>query len=107
VEANAPYLNVTGEVLKTKAIEFRNKLFADFSHLLTAIDILAFQAFVTSDGWLEKYLKREGISSRRRCGKHSSVNPATIEKRLQKIRVVLKDITLENILNIDECALHH
>jgi hypothetical protein len=52
-------------------------------------------------------LKGVRTSSRRKCGEHSSVNLATIEKRLQEIRMILKDIPLENILNIDECALQH
>ena len=107
VETDSPDLNVTGEVLKAKALFFRDRILENYGEHLKQSDIVAFKAFSASNGWLEKYLKRVGTSSRRRCGEHSSVNPAVVENRLQEIRDVLQDVLPENILNIDESVLKH
>lgn len=107
VEIDAPDLNVTGEVLKAKALSFRDKILESYSENLTSADVIALKAFAASNGWLEKYSKRVGTSSRRRCGEHSSVSHVAIERRLQEIRELLRDVPLQDILNIDESAFQH
>lgn len=57
VEIDVPTLNVTGEMLKKKALFFRDKILLDFAECLTSSDTISLQSFVASNGWLEKYLK--------------------------------------------------
>jgi hypothetical protein len=107
VEINAPTLNMTGWVLKNKALLFQDKILQDFAECLKPSDIVSLQAFVASNGWLKKYLKRLSTSSRKRCREHNSINPMQMEKRLHEICKALIDVPLECIINIDELALQH
>lgn len=107
VEIDAPDLNVTGEVLQSKAKEFRDKLLKDYADGFTPTLKQYLIEFKASNGWLQKYLTRKGTTSMRRCGEHSSVDPQPIEKRLADIQQRLENVPLEDIWNIDEFALQH
>ena len=107
VEIDAPDLNVTGDVLKAKAIHFRDLILSNHGASLpekTKSDLESFQA---SNGWLDNYKNRVGTKSVRRCGEHSSTDPITIEKRMDVIRNMLVGIPLKTIFNMDESALQH
>ena len=107
VEIDAPSLNVTGEVLQSKALEFRDAILRKYGDRQEDDLRNALQDFKASNGWLQKYLARHDTTSRRRCGEHSSVDASQIEYRLQEIRKILADVPLENIWNVDETALQY
>ena len=75
LEIDAPSLNVTGDILKEKAIHFRDVVLEKHGSRLSKADKDSLENFKASNGWLEKYLHRIGSSSVRRCGEHSSTNP--------------------------------
>jgi hypothetical protein len=50
VEIKAPTLNVTGEILKKKAIYFRDKVLHDFVECLKPSEVVALEIFVASNG---------------------------------------------------------
>lgn len=62
-----------------------------------------------SDGWLTKVLKRNNLKSRYIYGESASVDitTANIQNEISKIQNVLKDYTMENILNFDETGLYY
>ena len=106
-EIDAPDLNVTGDVLKTKALHFRDMLLTKYGNVLPSNQMEDLKLFKASNGWLENYKNRFGTTSVRRCGEHSSTDPETIEKRMVEIRNMLLNVPLSNIFNADESALQY
>ena len=107
VEVDAPTLNVTCDVLQTKALAFRDQILEDHSATIDPELVESLKKFKASNGWLQSYLKQKGTTSKRRCGEHSSANLISIEQRLTEIRKLLEDVPIQNIWNLDETALQH
>jgi DNA-binding XRE family transcriptional regulator len=107
VEIDAPDLNVTGDVLKTKAIHFRDLILERHGDSLPQKIKSDLESFKASNGWLDNYKHRVQTTSIRRCGEHSSTDPVTIEERMKVIRDMLIGVPIENIFNMDESALQH
>jgi len=107
VENDAPTLNVTGDIIRTKALEFRDMMLHIHGDRLSSEVKLNLQNFKASKGWLNGYMQRSGGSSRKKCGEHRSVDMASIEDRLQQIQLLLTGVPLNCIWNIDEMALQH
>ncbi|KAF4321419.1 hypothetical protein BBO99_00001228 [Phytophthora kernoviae] len=63
VELDAPTLKITGDLLQSKAMEFRNKILADYSSDLSDEIILSLTDFKASNGWLHRYMQRRSIRS--------------------------------------------
>jgi hypothetical protein len=107
VEVDAPTLNVTCDVLQTKALAFQDQILEDHSATIDPELAKPLKKFKSSNGWLQSYLKQKGTTSKRRCGEHSSANIISIEQHLTEIRKLLEDDPNQNIWNLDETALQH
>ena len=87
--------NITGDLIKKKAIVYLDKLYP--SHGKEDI----------SNGWLEGFKHRHGISSHRRFGESGSVNMEMIANALPAIREKLGQFELKDIFNMDETGLFY
>ncbi|ETI45175.1 hypothetical protein, variant 4 [Phytophthora nicotianae P1569] len=112
VELDAPGLKVTGELLQSKAMEFRNKILADYSSELSDEVIMSLTDFKASNGWLHRYMQRRSMRS---LPKHhtpagaTSITPdrMTYDQRVQKIREMLMNVAPTCIWSLDELILRH
>lgn len=108
VEFEAPSVKVTGELLQTKAMEFRNKILVDFSADLPADVVVSLTDFKASNGWLHRYTQRRNVRSLSKHEHHSIAGDAThVTKRLDAIRAQLTHAPLACIWNIDEAVVRH
>lgn len=110
VEFEAPNLKVTGDLLQNKAMEFRNKILADFSSDLPDEVVVSLTDFKASNGWLHRYTQRRNVRSMSKNEHHSvSADPAYVEKRMERIRsqLSLAHVPLQCIWNIDEAVIRH
>ncbi|GMF09170.1 unnamed protein product [Phytophthora lilii] len=112
VELDAPALKVTGDLLQSKAMEFRNKILADFSSELSDEVVMSLTDFKASNGWLHRYMQRRSMRSLPK--QHGQTGMAallpdrmTSDQRVQKIRELLLTVTPSCIWNIDELAMRH
>ncbi|TDH67141.1 hypothetical protein CCR75_001594 [Bremia lactucae] len=110
VELDAPALKVTGELLQSKAMEFRNKILADYCSELSDDVVLSLTDFKASNGWLHRYMQRRSMRSLPKH--HSRISSTTSEKltvdqRVQKIRDVLINTAPNCIWCLDELTLRH
>jgi len=107
IEIDAPTLNITGQVLQAKALDFRDRVLKDFSGNLDMATKKQLESFKASNGWLENYKVRTGTRSVRKCGEHSSIDQSAINSRLAEIRTLLVDVPLDSIWNLDVAGLQH
>lgn len=110
VEFEAPNLKVTGDLLQNKAMEFRNKILADFSSDLPDEVVVSLTDFKASNGWLHRYTQRRNVRSMSKNEHHSvSADPTYVEKRMERIRsqLSLAHVPLQCIWNIDEAVIRH
>ena len=106
-DVDASTLNVTCDVLQTKALAFQDQILEDHSATIDPELVKSLKKFKASNGWLQSYLKQKGTTSKHRCGEHSSANLISIEQCLTEIRNLLEDVPIQNIWNLDETALQH
>lgn len=110
VEFEVPSLKVTGELLQSKAMEFRNKILNDFSADLPDDVVASLTDFKASNGWLHRYTQRRNVRSLSKHEHHSvAADPAHVDKRMEKIRkqLALAQAPLQCIWNLDETVIHH
>ncbi|GBC02620.1 hypothetical protein RclHR1_04710008 [Rhizophagus clarus] len=88
--ANANNLPVSEMMIKEKAFYFAQ----EFS--IPRKDILF------SNGWIEKFKKRNNIHCYRLHGEANSVPLETLFEERRKLQLILQDYTLDNIFNADE-----
>lgn len=89
-------VNMTGEMIQTKAKEFLRKMYGD-----------ANPEFNFSSGWLERFKARYGIKSYRKFGESGSVLMENIEETLPQIRAKLDQFHWRDIYNMDETGLFY
>ncbi|TYG88463.1 hypothetical protein ES288_A12G023500v1 [Gossypium darwinii] len=89
-------VNMTGEMIQTKAKEFLQKMYGDANF-----------EFNFSIGWLERFKARHGIKSYKRFGESGSVFMKNIEYALPQIRAKLKIFDWKDIYNMDETSLFY
>ena len=58
-----------------------------------------------SNGWIEKFKKRNNIRSYRLHGEANSAPLKTLSEERKKLQTILQDYTLDNIFNADETGL--
>ncbi|KAF4042751.1 DDE superfamily endonuclease [Phytophthora infestans] len=112
VELDAPGVKVTGELLQSKAMEFRNKILADYSSELSDEVIMSLTDFKASNGWLHRYMQRRSMRS---LPKHHTPPGATSitldrmtpDQRVQKVREILMNVAPTCIWSLDELILRH
>ena len=61
VEVDAPTLNVTCDVLQTKALAFRDQILEDHSATIDPELVESLKKFKASNGWLQSYLKQREL----------------------------------------------
>ncbi|TYG52759.1 hypothetical protein ES288_D09G054600v1 [Gossypium darwinii] len=89
-------VNMTGEMIQSKAKEFLQKMYGD-----------ANSKFNFSIGWLEMFKARHVIKSYRRFGESGSVVMVNIEYALPQIRAILENFDWKDIYNMDETHLFY
>ncbi|KAK5820545.1 hypothetical protein PVK06_025592 [Gossypium arboreum] len=89
-------VNMTREMIQTKAKEFLQKMYGD-----------ANSKFNFSIGWLERFKARHEIMSYRRFGESSLVVMENIEDVLPQIRAKLENFDWKDIYNMDEIDLFY
>ncbi|GMF29705.1 unnamed protein product [Phytophthora fragariaefolia] len=112
IELDAPALKITGDLLQSKAMEFRNKILADYSSELSDEVIMSLTDFKASNGWLHRYMQRRSMRSLPK--QHGQMGMAALmtdrmtnDQRIQKIRDLLLTVSASCIWNLDELALRH
>ncbi|KAL4133117.1 hypothetical protein PRIC2_003439 [Phytophthora ramorum] len=106
VELDAPALKITGDLLQSKAMEFRNKILADYSSELSDEVVMSLTDFKASNGWLHRYMQRRSMRS---LPKQQAVAPERLscDQRIQKIRELLLAANPGCIWTLDELVLRH
>ncbi|KAG6611785.1 tigger transposable element-derived protein 6-like [Phytophthora cinnamomi] len=112
IELDAPALKITGDLLQSKAMEFRNKILADYSSELSDEVVMSLTDFKASNGWLHRYMQRRSMRSLPKQHGQAGVaalmtDRMTYDQRIQKIRDLLLTVSASCIWNLDELALRH
>ncbi|MFQ6621719.1 hypothetical protein Gotur_001531 [Gossypium turneri] len=89
-------VNMTGEMIQTKAKEFLKKTYGDANF-----------EFNFSIGWLERFKARLEINSYRRFGESGLIVMENIEDALPQIRAKLENFDWKDIYNMDEKGLFY
>ena len=82
---------ITDAVLREKAKQFGNEL--------------GITGFQYSNGWLQRFKTRYGISSKVMYGESAGVDPGVIAKGKEQAQRVIKDFALSDVYNLDETGL--
>ncbi|TMW62921.1 hypothetical protein Poli38472_005539 [Pythium oligandrum] len=122
VENDAPTLKFTGELLQRKALEFRDKILADFRDQLQPEVVQSLTDFKASNGWLHRYMQRRNLRSaaaqdgmqRAASGAvlpaamsmpPTVLDPTDIQFYFAAIRQRIASVPVKCIWNLDEVAL--
>lgn len=84
-------VNLSGPTIKSKAIEFANKL-----------NVKNFKA---SDGYIVGLKKRYNLEYRIESGKSFSVDQDSITRWISKLSEIINNYEMQNIFNLDETGL--
>ena len=84
---------ITDAILREKAKHFGSDLKID--------------DFQYSNGWLQRFKMRCGISSQMICGESAGVDQAIISRGRQEARMWLKEYSLKDVYNLDETGLFY
>ncbi|XP_033745613.1 tigger transposable element-derived protein 4-like [Pecten maximus] len=66
---------------------------------------LGYSDFKSSNGFIERFKKRRGISSKVSSGESSSVSEETVDEWKNKVGDIISNYTLDNVFNADETGL--
>lgn len=67
--------------------------------------LLKLDKFKPSNGWIEGFKKRNGLSFKQICGEENAVNPETCERWKEQLKTLIEGYEPRNIFNADEAAL--
>lgn len=125
VENDAPTVKITGDVLQSKAMEFRQKILTDFAGELNEEIVQSLRDFKASNGWLHRYMQRRNVRSIPKSSAgagtvtvcNGALDPSNRdqhqlrsmkpEQRLEIIRERLAQVPLSCIWNLDETDVRH
>jgi len=86
-------ISITGDIMKSKALDIAKQL-----------DIKDFKG---SNGWLNSFLKRHDINSKKICGEASTVSSDLITNFRDSYESKLKEYPEKDVFNCDETALFY
>ena len=92
-QINEKHGTVTDEIIKEQAREFGKKF--------------NIENFSYSNGWLQKFKKRNGLSQHVRHGETAAVVPDIVNAGREKLSKIIEDYPLENVYNMDESGLFY
>jgi hypothetical protein len=92
VAQRAKNLPISGPILQEKARQ-----------IATELDDKS--VFVASNGWLEKFKIRHGISYRTICGESAAVNPVITKEWMNRLPTIIDGYDCSDIFNADETSL--
>ena len=90
-EAVTRKINVTGPMLKERALQFAVELKND--------------TFKASNGWLSSFLKRNNIVFGKMSGERGDVDGEVVEEWVQRLPSICADYQPRDIFNMDETGL--
>lgn len=90
---------VTGETIREKASKIREGLIAAAPDSSEALAALRF-----SNGWLGRFLKRHGLSSRRLHGEAASANQEAVKQGRKDLKKITQGYAKRDVFNMDETA---
>lgn len=67
--------------------------------------LLKLDKFKPSNGWIEGFKKRNGLSFKQICGEENAVDPEICERWKEQLKTLIKGYEPRNIFNADEAAL--
>lgn len=92
VAQRAKNLPISGPILQEKARQIATELDDKY-------------VFMASNGWLEKFKIRHGISYRTICGESAAVNPITTNEWINRLPTIIDGYDCSDIFNADETGL--
>ncbi len=87
-QALASNLTITGDILKSKALNFATRL--------------QITSFTTSDGWLTKFKKWYNIRQINKAGEANSALLETLEEERKTLQEIIKQYDICDVYNVDE-----
>jgi hypothetical protein len=87
-QALASNLTITGDILKSKALNFAT--------------MLQITTFTASDGWLTKFKKRYNIRQINKAGEANSAPLETLEEEREILQEIIESYDLGDVYNVDE-----
>ncbi|KAG0417050.1 hypothetical protein HPB47_005912 [Ixodes persulcatus] len=90
-QARASGVNFDGSILREKVMEIA--------------DIMGIEDFAASNGWMDRFRVRHGISYRQVNGEAASVNPADIENWIALLPGIVNAYAPRDVYNADELGL--
>ena len=91
-------MNSKGVIVNSVAIKEKAKKIADMKN---------FSEFKASNGWLQKFNKRNGCGSIRVHGEEKTVCEKTVQEWKEKLKSICQQYPPENIFNADELGLFY
>ena len=93
LDASSRHINVSGPLLKEKALKFASEL--------------GVETFKASNGWLDSFLKRNNIVFRIQSGERGEVDSDVVKNWKERIPSVCEGYAPSNIFNMDETGLFY
>lgn len=103
-EARKARIPVTQDVIRTFGLRARDILVA--SSGLSVRQKSSLEAFTASQGWVQAFVKRNGLQSEALLGE-ACVNSKDVEAGLQTVRDACESYGIENIFNVGEMGLFY
>lgn len=93
LDATSRHVNVSGPLLKEKALKFAEDL--------------AVTSFKASNGWLDSFLRRNNIVFKKQSGERAEVNAEVVSDWKSRLPAICEGYRPEDIFNMDETGLFY
>lgn len=94
---------VTCATIREKAAKIRDDIVADDTHAASA----ELKKMVFSSGWLCKFQRRHGLTSKRVCGEAASVDASSVEEGRKRLQELTQCYAKRDVFNLDETAFFY
>lgn len=95
---------VTHATLRAKAEKLQEAMLSDQSLALSSSAYAALSSMRFSGGWLEKFLRRHRLKSRKTHGEAASVSNSAVEEGRRSLQSVVSAFAKCDVFNLDETA---